>query len=77
MFLNWNIFINFSYLAMMGMWPKNCATIAKSSLLYTGSFGIAAWLCGTIFINRMNSQQSRKAMDDTVKTIRGEHVSIQ
>jgi len=39
-------------LVMAHAWPKRCAGVCKKELLYIFPFGLAAWLCGTVFIDR-------------------------
>ena len=60
---------------MFAMWPENCVSIAKRELLYfSGTFGIGAWLCGTIFIDRLNPERARKTMEDTANKIKEQKV---
>jgi lysophosphatidate acyltransferase len=41
--------------------------VAKKSIFFLGgTFGIAAFLCGIIFINRCNSRKAGKAMNDAM-----------
>ncbi|RUS80421.1 hypothetical protein EGW08_011790 [Elysia chlorotica] len=62
---------------MFMMWPENCVSIAKRELLYlSGTFGLGAWLCGTIFIDRLNPESARKTMQDTVEKIRREKLRV-
>uniref|UniRef100_A0A0A9YMB9 1-acylglycerol-3-phosphate O-acyltransferase n=3 Tax=Lygus hesperus TaxID=30085 RepID=A0A0A9YMB9_LYGHE len=59
-------------LGMFELWPvmKRCTVVAKKELLYSGPFGLAAWLCGLVFINRLNSEASRQAINMTTKQLR-------
>jgi lysophosphatidate acyltransferase len=44
---------------LSAFWPDRCTILAKKEiLLYTGPFGIAAWLCGCVFIDRGNQQKA-------------------
>lgn len=56
-------------LGMFELWPvmKRCTVVAKKELLYAGPFGIAAWLCGLVFIDRLNSEASRLAINNSIK----------
>lgn len=38
---------------------NKCTVVAKRELFYAWPFGLAAWLCGLIFINRMQSDRAR------------------
>ncbi|KAF6205288.1 hypothetical protein GE061_019457 [Apolygus lucorum] len=59
-------------LGMFELWPvmKKCTVVAKKELLYSGPFGLAAWLCGLVFINRLNSEASRQAINMTTNQMR-------
>lgn len=62
---------------MFIMWPQNCVSIAKRELLYlSGTFGIGAWLCGTIFIDRLNPESARKTMENTAEKIKKEKLRV-
>lgn len=59
------------------LWPtmKKCACIAKKEIIYVFPFGIMAWLCGTIYINRRNSGESQMKISTTAEVIRENKVS--
>ena len=61
---------------MMEIWPDRCTSLAKKELRYAGVFGVAAWLCGTIFIDRLNHEKALKTMVDTANTIKERNVRI-
>uniref|UniRef100_A0A2C9KS05 1-acyl-sn-glycerol-3-phosphate acyltransferase n=1 Tax=Biomphalaria glabrata TaxID=6526 RepID=A0A2C9KS05_BIOGL len=50
-------------------WPENCVSLAKRELWLTGPFGLGAWLCGTIYINRLDHQSARKTMETAAELI--------
>nr|CAI5828021.1 unnamed protein product [Callosobruchus analis] len=54
------------------LWPvmPNCTVIAKKEVFYLQPFGLASWLWGTIFIDRMNVKGARSAVNKTGDTIR-------
>lgn len=54
-----------------------CTVIAKKELLYSGPFGLAAYLCGLIFIPRVQSDKAKTIMNLAVNTIKPNKVSIQ
>jgi len=58
------------------MWPlmKRCATVAKKELLYVFPFGLSAWLCGTVFIDRSKGSKSIVKLSTTAETIQKENV---
>lgn len=50
--------------------------IAKRELLYVGTFGIAAWLCGLIFINKKSRKESRDVMKEAVEGLKKENIKL-
>jgi lysophosphatidate acyltransferase len=66
---------NFSLKVMMKMWPGgNCTPLAKKELLYAGPFGITCWLCGVIFIDRLNQDKAKDTINCLVNRIQNENV---
>ncbi|KAL1131571.1 hypothetical protein AAG570_011186 [Ranatra chinensis] len=59
-------------LGMFELWPvmRRCTVVAKKELLYAWPFGLAAWLCGLIFIDRLNSEASRRAINRSISELR-------
>lgn len=61
--------------AMMKIWPGgNCTPLAKKELLYSGPFGLAIWLCGITFIDRLNPQKARGTIENLAKSINDDNV---
>ncbi|XP_070531595.1 1-acyl-sn-glycerol-3-phosphate acyltransferase alpha-like [Ptychodera flava] len=58
------------HLAMMEIWPQRCTVIMKKTLKYAGAFGLAAILCGVIFVDRDNKSQANSALNDTGETMK-------
>ena len=52
----------------------NCAVISKKEILYFQPFGSAAWLWGTIFIDRVKKENAQAAVNKTGETIRSRKV---
>ncbi|XP_065192006.1 1-acyl-sn-glycerol-3-phosphate acyltransferase alpha-like [Sycon ciliatum] len=50
-------------LAMMAVWPQNTVAVAKQSVVFMPVFGIAAYLNGTILINRKNSSGAKQQLN--------------
>ncbi|XP_071564523.1 1-acyl-sn-glycerol-3-phosphate acyltransferase alpha-like isoform X1 [Temnothorax nylanderi] len=48
----------------------NCTVISKKEILYLGPFGLAAWLWGTVFIDRKNAGESCQIINATAESIR-------
>ncbi|XP_054271806.1 1-acyl-sn-glycerol-3-phosphate acyltransferase alpha isoform X2 [Macrosteles quadrilineatus] len=55
---------------------RKCTIVAKKELLYAWPFGLAAWLCGLIFIDRLNSDTSRQAINDSIKQLKRDKVKL-
>ncbi|XP_066588380.1 1-acyl-sn-glycerol-3-phosphate acyltransferase beta [Prorops nasuta] len=49
---------------------KRGTVIAKKEILFFGTFGLAAWLWGTIFIDRSNGPEARGKMNVTSESIK-------
>jgi lysophosphatidate acyltransferase len=48
---------------------KRCACVAKRAIMYVFPFGLASWLCGTVFIDRSNAADSRTKISATAEEI--------
>lgn len=59
-------------LILAELWPAmdNCTVISKKEILYFQPFGLAAWLWGTIFIDRVRKEDAQAAVNKTGETIR-------
>lgn len=49
-------------LGMFQNWPDHMTVVAKRGLLFAGPFGLAAWLCKLMFIDRRQGNTSRQMM---------------
>lgn len=54
-------------LAMLSMWPRNTAAVAKRAVLFMPVFGLAAYFNGTILINRKDGAGARQQLNDVFK----------
>jgi len=54
------------------LWPimDRCTVISKKEISYIWPFGLAAWLWGTIFIDRLNGSKARESIMKTGEIIR-------
>ncbi|KAF5280655.1 hypothetical protein FQA39_LY05303 [Lamprigera yunnana] len=54
------------------LWPvmDNCTVISKKEVFYLWPFGLASWLWGTIFIDRLNAEKAQSSINQTGETIR-------
>ncbi|KAF2888843.1 hypothetical protein ILUMI_17330 [Ignelater luminosus] len=54
------------------LWPimDDCTVISKKEVFYLWPFGLATWLWGTIFIDRLNAEKAQESVNKTGKTIR-------
>ncbi|KAJ8680848.1 hypothetical protein QAD02_016635 [Eretmocerus hayati] len=59
-------------LGMFDLWPimDKCTVVAKKEIFYAWPFGLAAWLCGLIFIDRMNSEKARSVINTAVENLK-------
>lgn len=65
-------------LGMFDLWPvmDKCTVVAKKEIFYAWPVGLGAWLCGLIFIDRMNSAKARSVLNSATKEIRDKKVKI-
>ena len=64
-------------LGLLQLWPSlgRCATVAKRQLLlFSGSFGLAGRLAGTVYIDRGRGRDAREAMARAVEDAAREDV---
>ncbi|XP_019877825.1 1-acyl-sn-glycerol-3-phosphate acyltransferase alpha [Aethina tumida] len=59
-------------LGMFELWPhmNKCTVIAKRELFYMWPFGLAAWLCGLIFIPRVQKDKAKSVMNEAAEGIK-------
>lgn len=50
--------------------------IAKSELLFVGTFGVAAWLAGLTFINRHSGDKGKKTINDAMAALKEKNVKL-
>lgn len=55
---------------------NKCTVVAKRELFFAWPFGIAAWLCGLIFINRMHSDESRIKLRKASAYIKSKQIKL-
>lgn len=70
--------INCFDLVLSEIWPvmDKCTVISKKEIFYFWPFGLASWLWGTIFIDRLNVESAQKTINKTGETIREKQVKI-
>lgn len=63
---------------MFEMWPimNKCTVVAKREILYVWPFGLAAWLCGLIFINRMQTDRAREQLNAAAAIIKSNQIKL-
>uniref|UniRef100_A0A8C3C4V8 1-acyl-sn-glycerol-3-phosphate acyltransferase n=1 Tax=Cairina moschata TaxID=8855 RepID=A0A8C3C4V8_CAIMO len=49
-------------MVMMEILPSRCVAIAKKEILYMGTFGLACWLAGLIFIDRKKREDNSRSL---------------
>lgn len=50
--------------------------VAKRELLYVGPFGICAWLCGLIFIDRYAVEKAKVAMNSALEKLKRDNTKL-
>ena len=69
-----SIFLS-NHLGMFEIWPERCCALIKKELKYTGPFGLAAVMCNSVFIDRLNTKKALDTMKATLKEIKEKKVS--
>lgn len=64
-------------LVLAKLWPAmpNSTVISKKEILYFQPFGLASWLWGTIFIDRVRKEDAQAAVNKAGQTIKTKKVS--
>lgn len=55
---------------------NKCTVVAKRELFFAWPFGLAAWLCGLIFINRMQSDSAREHLNKASTYIKNKKIKL-
>ncbi|KAH3778152.1 1-acyl-sn-glycerol-3-phosphate acyltransferase alpha-like isoform X1 [Dreissena polymorpha] len=63
-------------IGMFAIWPDRGAALIKKDLQYAGPFGLAATLCGSVFIDRLNRERALETMTNTAKKIHDRKVKL-
>lgn len=63
---------------MFDFWPimNKCTVVAKRELFFAWPFGLAAWLCGLIFINRMQTERAREQLYAAAEKIKVKKIKL-
>ncbi|XP_052229202.1 1-acyl-sn-glycerol-3-phosphate acyltransferase alpha-like isoform X2 [Dreissena polymorpha] len=56
--------------------PKRCCLLVKRELMWLGPLGIAAQLCGTVFVDRLNHEKALNTMKQTAGIILKKNVKL-
>ncbi|KAG5897065.1 hypothetical protein JTB14_025881 [Gonioctena quinquepunctata] len=65
-------------LGMFELWRTmdKCTVIAKKELLYSGPFGLAAYLCGIIFIPRIQTDRAKIIMNEAADMLKNDKTKL-
>ncbi|KAK9511467.1 hypothetical protein O3M35_000116 [Rhynocoris fuscipes] len=65
-------------LVLAEIWPvlHRCTVISKREIFYLWPFGLACWLWGTVFINRMSGKDAQKSINKAALTINTKQAKI-
>lgn len=60
------------------IWPiyDRCTVISKKEIFYVLPFGVACWLWGTIFIDRLNAEKAMKTINSTGEIIKNKKMKL-
>ena len=60
---------------MMEVMPSRTSVLIKRELMYAGPFGIAAWLCGLVPVDRLNREKAHMTMERTAEIMHKKNVT--
>ncbi|NXS98605.1 PLCA acyltransferase, partial [Jacana jacana] len=63
-------------MVMMEMLPHRCVPIAKKEILYMGTFGLACWLSGLIFIDRKKRDESITTLTEVAHSLHKDNLRV-
>ncbi|XP_009476791.2 1-acyl-sn-glycerol-3-phosphate acyltransferase alpha [Pelecanus crispus] len=63
-------------IVVMEILPSRCVPIAKKEILYRGTFGLACWLSGLIFIDRKKKEESITTLTEVAHSLNKEKVCV-
>ncbi|KAH8373665.1 hypothetical protein KR200_005488, partial [Drosophila serrata] len=65
-------------LGMFDIWHvmNKCTVVAKRELFYAWPFGLAAWLAGLIFIDRVRGEKARETLNDVNRRIKQQRIKL-
>lgn len=63
---------------MFDIWHvmNKCTVVAKRELFYAWPFGLAAWLAGLIFIDRVRGEKARETLNDVNRRIKKQRIKL-
>lgn len=63
-------------LGMFELWPvmEKCTVVGKKEIFYAWPVGLAAWLCGMIFIDRSYSESARSVLNNATQKLKDNKV---
>ncbi|NXC00983.1 PLCA acyltransferase, partial [Orthonyx spaldingii] len=61
-------------MAMTEILPRRCVPIAKKEILYMGTFGLACWFTGVIFIDRKRREESIGTLTEVAHSLHKDNV---
>ncbi|KAH8293332.1 hypothetical protein KR018_005464, partial [Drosophila ironensis] len=65
-------------LGMFDIWHvmNKCTVVAKRELFYAWPFGLAAWLAGLIFIDRVRGEKARETLNEVNRKIKRQRIKL-
>jgi lysophosphatidate acyltransferase len=65
-------------LRISAIWHRigKVTVIAKRGLLYAGTFGLAAWLCGLVFIDKKARDESKGVINKAFERLKEQKIKL-
>lgn len=66
------------FAGMFNIWHvmDKCTVVAKRELFYAWPFGLAAWLAGLIFIDRVRGEKARETLNEVNRRIKQQRIKL-
>lgn len=55
---------------------RKTTVIAKREILFAGTFGLAAWLCGLVFIDKKTRDESKAVMKKAIEELKRKKIKL-
>lgn len=69
-------YCSYSFFSEIWLVTRKLTAIARMILLFLGPFGIGAWLCGLVFINKDSPDRGKQKMNEAMEKLKMEKTKV-